>query len=280
MNRYAPRLADLPPPPVGRTGWPWTEETPLSLFASAPEYGWPKISIVCPSYQQGRYIEETIRSVLLQNYPATEFIVVDGGSSDETTALLETYSPWIHHWQSGPDRGQSHALNKGFTIASGQVFGWINSDDYYLPGAFAAIGRAAGSSQAAMWFGDTAERDDEAPDLSPVRGQPVFAFQVAVGGRTLPSHATFWRREVHQPLNESLRFIMDADLFKRMCASGTRPVHLAVAMAVARRHPAAKTSTIADVARAETEAWGRSQPWHTRWRWLASRVIDRIRRMP
>ena len=106
---------------------------------------------------------------------------------------------------------------------------------------------------------------------------PQFAFQVAVGGRHLPSHATFWPRAAHQPFNETLRFTMDADLFKRLAAAGLRPRHLARPLGVFRRHADAKTTMMLDVARAETDAWCRDQPWHTHWRWLASRALDRVR---
>jgi hypothetical protein len=270
-------LPSLPPPPPGRSGWPWTEETSPAIYATAPAQGWPKLSIVCPSFQQGRYLEETIRSVLLQNYPALEFIIMDGGSRDETAGLLERYRPWLTSAESVPDRGQSHALNKGYERATGDLLGWINSDDYYLPGAFAAVAAAWRSAPRSIIFGDWCERTGEEPALATVKEKPAFAFQVAVGGRHLPSHATFWPRAAHQPFAEELRFTMDADLFKRLTCAGLRPRHVAQPLAVFRRHPDAKTSTLNAVARAETEAWSHAQPWHTHWRWRFSRLIDRLR---
>lgn len=270
-------LPSLPAAPAGLSGWPWTEETPLSAYEPAPTGGWPKISILCPSFQQGRFIEETLRSVLLQNYPALEFIVMDGGSRDETIALLERYSPWLAHWESLPDRGQSHALNKAGDRATGEIIGWINSDDYYLPGAFAAVARACRAAPRRLIYGDWAERQDTAPALKHFRERPAFAFQVAVGGRHLPSHATFWPRFAHLPINEALRFTMDADLFKRLAASGLKPHHIARPLGVFRRHAGAKTATIVEVARAETAAWSAAQPWHTHPRWRFSRLLDRVR---
>lgn len=270
-------LSSLPPPPAGRTGWPWTEETSPATYAQAPLQGWPKLSIVCPSFQQGCYLEETIRSVLLQNYPALEFIIMDGGSRDESAGLLERYRPWLTHAESVPDRGQSHALNKAVARATGELLGWINSDDYYLPGAFAAVAAAWRSHPRGIIYGDWCERTGDESALTPVKERPAMPFQVAVGGRHLPSHATFWPRAAHQPFAEELRFTMDADLFKRLTASGLRLQHLARPLAVFRRHPDAKTSTLNDVARAETVAWSRRQPWHTHWRWRWSRLIDRLR---
>jgi hypothetical protein len=271
-------LSLLPAPPPGRTGWPWTEESSPALFHDAPAGGWPRLSVVCPSFQQGRYLEETIRSVLLQNYPALEFIIMDGGSRDESPGLLEKYARWLAHWESQPDRGQSHALNKACDRATGELIGWINSDDYYLPGALAAAARAFRAAPRSLIFGDWAIRDGVAPGLVRIRERPAFAFQVAVGGRHLPSHATFWPRAAHQPVREDLRFTMDAELFKRLAASGLRPRHLAQTLSVFRRHPEAKTSTLADVARSETEAWSSAQPWHVHSRWLCSRLIERARR--
>jgi glycosyltransferase involved in cell wall biosynthesis len=271
-------LRALPPPPPAKTGWPWTEETSAGLFHPPPNGGWPRLSIVCPSFRQGRYIEETIRSVVLQNYPALEFIVIDGGSDDNTVPILKKYSPWLTYWESASDHGQAHAINKGCAKATGEIIGWINSDDYYLPGGFAAVGRTFRRAARSLIYGDWCERQDEEPTLITHHEYPAFGFQIAVGGRHLPSHATFWPAAEHQPANEALRFTMDADLFKRLAASGLKPVHIAQPLGVFRRHAEAKTTLIADIARAESEAWSRAQPPSTHWRWVASRTLDRVRR--
>lgn len=137
-----PTLAELPPPPPGRTGWPWTEATP-PLPATQPDgRPWPRISIVTPSLNQGRYIEETIRSVLLQGYPDLEYIIIDGGSSDTTIDVIKKYGRWIDHWVSEPDCGQPHAINKGIRLATGAAFNWINSDDFLEDGALRHIAMA------------------------------------------------------------------------------------------------------------------------------------------
>lgn len=96
---------------------------------------WPRITIVTPSYNQGSFIEETIRSVLLQGYPNLEYIIIDGGSSDDSVALVSRYSEWLSFWVSEPDNGQAAAINKGFKKASGDIWQWINSDDRLAPGA-------------------------------------------------------------------------------------------------------------------------------------------------
>lgn len=134
-----PTLNDLPPPPPGQTGWPWTEESPPLPDRMSDGRPWPKISIVTPSYNQGQFIEETIRSVLLQGYPDLEYIVMDGGSTDGTVEMIRKYAPWLAHWVSEPDEGQAQAINKGFAAASGVLSAWINSDDYYFPASWGVI---------------------------------------------------------------------------------------------------------------------------------------------
>lgn len=131
----------LPTPPSSKTGWPWTTEDDRVPPPQPTGASWPKISIVTPSYNQGEYIEATIRSVLLQGYPNLEYIVVDGGSTDESLDVIKKYDQWIDYWVSEPDNGQSHAINKGLAQSSGTIWNWINSDDLLEPEALTAIGR-------------------------------------------------------------------------------------------------------------------------------------------
>lgn len=132
-------LADLPPPPPGCSGWPWDEATdapPATLPDGKP---WPRISIITPSYNQAQYIEETIRSILLQGYPELEYFIIDGGSNDHTVEILRKYEPWLSGWVSERDSGQSEAINKGFSRCSGEIFNWMCSDDFLTKGALAAV---------------------------------------------------------------------------------------------------------------------------------------------
>lgn len=125
----SPRLGDLPAPPEGRTGWPWTEETPPTADPL------PSVTIVMPCYQSADTLEESLRSVLLQGIPALQVVVMDGGSTDDTVEILECYAPWLHHWESRPDRGQTHAIAKGFARAEGDMINWHNADDILTPGS-------------------------------------------------------------------------------------------------------------------------------------------------
>src|SRR5882724_1025422 len=118
---HSPTLADLPPSTPVRTGWPWTVETP-SLPPLRPDgTPWPRVSIVTPSYNQGQFIEEAIRSVLLQGYPDLEYIIIDGGSSDQSVEIIKKYEPWLAYWISARDKGQSQAINRGFARAKGDT---------------------------------------------------------------------------------------------------------------------------------------------------------------
>ena len=137
----AGNLTKLPPPPANKSGWPWTEETPPSVYASHQD--WPRISIITPSFNQVRFVEETIRSVLLQNYPNLQFIIIDGGSSDGSKQIIESYREWIDYWVSEPDGGQSDAINKGLKIADGEWRNWLNSDDSLMTKALHSIASAA-----------------------------------------------------------------------------------------------------------------------------------------
>src|SRR5436309_5877981 len=129
------RLDELPEPPRGKTGWPWTEES-SRLPSRGPEGGsWPRLSVITPSFNQGQFIEETIRSILLQGYPNLEYIVMDGGSTDNTPAILRRYERWLGRSISEPDNGQADAINKGFRLTSGSIMAWLNSDDCYTKGA-------------------------------------------------------------------------------------------------------------------------------------------------
>jgi glycosyltransferase involved in cell wall biosynthesis len=134
-----PNLSELPPPSLGKIGWPWTEESKQLPDAMPDGSPWPRISIVTPSYNQAIFVEETIRSVLLQGYPNLEYIIIDGKSTDNSVTLIQKYEKWLTSWISEPDKGQSEAINKGWRRSTGELIAYINSDDLYNPGTFSRV---------------------------------------------------------------------------------------------------------------------------------------------
>jgi hypothetical protein len=158
---HSPGFDSLPSPPRDRVGWPWTQETAPTAAKAEGGRDWPKISVVTPSYNQGRFIEETIRSVLLQGYPNLEYIVIDGGSTDESVEIIRKYAPWLSHWESQRDRGQSHAINKGLAHCTGEIFNWINSDDLLEAGSLHAVARAWVNAPGAIVAGNVSNFDEK-----------------------------------------------------------------------------------------------------------------------
>jgi len=220
----SPRLADLPPPPPGKRGWPWTEETPPVPPGETDD--WPGVTIVTPSFNQAAFVEATLRSVLLQGYPRLEYLVMDGGSTDGSVEIIRRYERWLAGWVSEKDHGQSHAINKGFVKASGEVVAWLNSDDRLMPGALQAVARAVlARRDAAAWIG-AARSVTPAGRLIYVnepRGLelPSLADWGGAGGFVQPA-AFFSRAAVVRagPLDERLHFAFDLDFFLRLAEQG------------------------------------------------------------
>ncbi|HZY81117.1 MAG TPA: glycosyltransferase family 2 protein [Cyclobacteriaceae bacterium] len=204
----------------------------------------PRISIVTPSFNQGKFIEETIRSVIDQDYPDIEYIVIDGGSTDETVDILRKYNDRIKYWVSEKDEGQSHAINKGFEKATGDICAYINSDDVYLPGAFRAIGESY-LKQHWSWcctnvvVGTSIQTGSlwEVKDFKPEE----FYVQQLVG-----QQGVFWRSDVLKKpyFRKEFRYAMDADFFCRILLSGKRPALIRTTTSFFRLHDLSKTSQI------------------------------------
>ena len=135
-------------PLTNKIGWPWSSENSFDAHVSSIDREYPKITVLTPNYNYGHYLEETIRSVLLQGYPNLEYIIIDGGSTDNSIEVIKKYEPWLTYWVSEPDRGQTHAINKGLEKATGEIFNWINSDDILMPGALFAIAQGMQNSDA------------------------------------------------------------------------------------------------------------------------------------
>ena len=211
-------LGELPRPAHNRTGWPWTEES--LQFADAMPNGapWPRISIVTPSLNQGLFIEETIRSVLLQGYPDLEYIVIDGGSTDDSVEIIKKYERWLTFWVSERDRGQSHAINKGFSKASGEIYSWLNSDDYLMQNALRNVALAYNpSEEGGAWCGGGLRVDLNDKVLRKIWPNRLEPEAIADWQKSnYAQSACFFSKEAWQkcgPLAEDLYYTMDLDLW-------------------------------------------------------------------
>ena len=210
----------------------------------------PPISIVTPSYNQGNYLEETIHSILEQDYPDLEYIVMDGGSTDGSVDIIRKYEKRIAHWRSGQDAGQSDALRHGFEMATGDIFAWINSDDSLEPGALASVGGFfATHPEVELLYGNM--------NFIDAGGNRIFTAYPLLDLRILtyenhfiPQQAMFWRRGLYEKaggIDPTLRFAMDFDLVVKFLREGARVAKIDQVLANFRVHPEAKSSTIRDV---------------------------------
>jgi hypothetical protein len=179
--------------------------------------------LVTPSFNQGSTIEETIRSVLLQGYPNLEYRIVDGGSTDSTIEILNTYERWIDAWTSRPDDGQSDAINRGFRESSGDVFNWLCSDDFLMPGALASVGTAFADAGRDVFSGACRCVYESEPHRGRTRppAGPDWARRPWSAGVWQPS--TFWRRRLmngEDPVRRDLQVCMDRELWCRLLSAG------------------------------------------------------------
>jgi glycosyltransferase involved in cell wall biosynthesis len=222
------KLCELPPTPPDKTGWPWTERIADLADETPGGTPWPRLSIVTPSYNQGKYIEATIRSALLQGYPNLEYIIIDGGSTDESLSIIKKYEKHITYWVSESDGGHANALNKGFSRATGEVMAWINSDDFYLPGAFKTVAEVMAAFPEIEWMTSALQgwcgRDERvAHTYAPGFSRRFFE---AGGYMGLPystawiqQESTFWRRSLWLKaggrVNEEISVAIDFELWSR-----------------------------------------------------------------
>lgn len=247
----SPKLGDLPSS-QGKTGWPWTEQSD-PLPQSRPDgLPWPKISIVTPSFNQGSFIEETIRSVLLQGYPNLEYIIMDGGSTDESLEVIQKYDPWIDYWVSEPDHGQSHAINEGFRQCTGDFGNWQNSDDMFCKNAFRNIVTSVESLRKDRFYVGNCVVIDK-------RGNREHHFQGGVYSlQDLLQLREIWRKDGSIPqsavlfpldayvavgeLDESNEYTMDYDLWGRFFLHGLTIEYVDTDVGMFRHHAAQKTA--------------------------------------
>jgi FkbM family methyltransferase len=242
-----------------KNGWPWTRkkaEVPNSKNSKV----FPRISIITPSFNQGQFLEETIRSVLLQGYPNLEYIIIDGGSTDNSLDVIKKYEPWLTYWVSEADRGQSHAINKGFKKATGTILAWLNADDIYLSGALFNIMDEYIKNGSEWIVGQTLITDIN------LQAVDYFIPQINTGkwkvnnyqsngwldfvmthqsGTALPQVSSFWSMKALEDVgfvDESLKYAMDHDLYGKLARAGYRPKILQQTLACFRSHQLQKTN--------------------------------------
>jgi glycosyltransferase involved in cell wall biosynthesis len=180
----------------------------------------PLVTIVTPSFNQAGFLEATMRSVLEQDYPKVEYIVVDGGSTDGSVEIIEQYADRLAWWVSEPDRGQTDAINKGFARATGDILAWLNSDDTYESGAItAAVSFLQSHPDVGLVYGDANFIDASGKIIGRFNAQQTSLKRLQRGGVYIPQQAAFWRADLWRevgPLDPSFFFAMDYDLWVRL----------------------------------------------------------------
>ncbi len=239
---------------------------------------WPKISIVTPSYNQARFLERSILSVLNQGYPNLEYIIIDGGSTDGSVDIIKRYESKIAYWVSEPDRGQANALNKGFIKASGEIIGWLNSDDMYCPGSLFHVARwFRAHPECDVYYGGLylIDPSDQVIDAHwACTTDPRYTFYV---GLDVHQQALFWRRELMFRvglLDEGLHFCLDRDFILRLLCQG-RVERTSRYLGMFRVHEAAKTTNLVEVGMKEDKVI--IERYLPAFASSAPRVVNRVR---
>ena len=208
----------------------------LRDFISAPRFdrhetpgedpAWPRITIITPSFNQAPFLERTILSIHNQGYPNLEHIVIDGGSTDGSREILRRYEKRLHYWQSGPDRGQSDAINIGSGHATGRYMTWINSDDMLMPGALHRFARAFGDNpEAGLVFGNQVEVDEHDRVIKRLFTIDFdirdFLYEISI---IVHQQSALWRTDLFRRIGglKLFRYAMDYDMIYRMYRSGAR----------------------------------------------------------
>jgi len=240
----------------------------------------PRISIVMPSFNQGMFLEEAIRSILDQHYPNLEFMILDAQSTDNSRVIIDKYAASLAYWRSEPDQGQSDAIAQGLARATGDLLGWVNSDDALLPGSLSAIARAWQENPTGGLFGGNYILFDKSGRITRCKRHPANSGWFAQHGIfSFNPPGSFFKRQDYEAvggLRTDLHYVMDNDLYLRMIARGTRYIYVNRYLSVFRQHEGQKPTVFRQKAQAEMERWQREllpaklrrYAVQKRWRWL------------
>jgi len=243
----------LPPPPRGKIGWPWTEVSESLPAEMSNSRSWPRITIVTPSFNQARFLEETLRSVLLQGYPNLEYFVLDGGSTDGSVEIIKRYERWLTYWVSEADGGQSAAVNRGLQMGTGSYATWINSDDMLCQNALHAHVTGYDLAETVIHIGDCVNIDVVGNVTSTQRGRIETLDQLLRVRSVWQSEGYISQPAVLFPralalfvggLNVANYYSMDYELWGRLLLAGATVRYTRIPFGVFRRHEAQKTHQI------------------------------------
>ena len=243
----------LPEPPDGKKGWPWTVPGSLEEQHPTQSQDRPLVSLITPSFNQSRFLEETIRSVLLQGYPNLEYIIIDGLSTDGSQEIIKKYEKHISCWVSEPDKGHADAVNKGWKTANGGFVSWLNSDDFLYPRSLEnTVDTLKKNPDIHVCYGDAARVNERSQSCDrDFKG----------GNFSLKDMLVFWRNPVPQPgflmrrsvidqigfLDESYSFAFDFEYWMRMAVHDMKGKYIPQRLAAFRMHRDAKTYKEQDV---------------------------------
>ena len=239
-------MSDIPL--FNKQAFPWVNSD--SYFDDSVLY--PKLSIVVPSYNQADYLEETLLSIIHQNYPCLELIVIDGGSTDHSVEIIKKYEQYISYWVSEKDGGQSHAINKGFEKATGKWLAWMNSDDCYLEGALHTIFTKLPHIDSDFIFGYCSVGETFADSIPQIHTSGVrknledillFFYNVRY---IIPSQSVFVRKSLVDKvglLDESLHYCMDLDWYARLYSAKPRLFEYPFSLSFFRINSTTKTGS-------------------------------------